>query len=189
LPFALKPTDAGAPLVDDQGNVVAVVARACSVNDKAGCTLAPYAAPVSAVRDFLRSAPRRNAWVGLEVVAIDAGVARGVRVAAISPDGPAASSGLRAGPPGVGDIVLAVDGKPVPSPEAFADAIEKREAANPARLTVLSEGRFREVMLSTFAAADTPTLAPVRADRVYKSNPSGIAPSPLAPTSVPNPYR
>ena len=30
LPFSLKPTDVGAPLVDDQGNVVAVVARAMS---------------------------------------------------------------------------------------------------------------------------------------------------------------
>jgi len=190
LPFALKPTDAGAPLVDDQGNVVAVVARACSVNDKSGCTLAPYAAPVSAVRDFLRSAPpRRNAWVGLEVVAFDAGFARGVRVATIAADGPAANSGLRAGPPGVGDVVLAVDGKPVASPEAFADAVEKREAGAPARLTVLTEGRYREVLLTTFAPPEAPTLAPVRSDRTYKSNQSGIVPPPLAPTSVPNPYR
>jgi S1-C subfamily serine protease len=189
LPFALKPTDAGAPLVDDQGNVVAVVARACSVNDKAGCTLAPYAAPVSAVREFLRSAPRRNAWLGLDVVAFDAGFARGVRVATVAADGPAASSGLRAGPPGVGDVVLAVDGKPVASPEAFAEAVDKREAGAPARLTVLSDGRYREVSLSTFSAPEPPTLAPVRSDRVYKSNPSGVVPSPVAPTSVPNPYR
>jgi S1-C subfamily serine protease len=189
LPFALKPTDVGAPLVDDQGNVVAVVARACSVSDQAGCTLAPYAAPVRAVRDFLRSAPpRRSAWVGLEVVAFDASVARGVRIATVAADGPAANSGLRAGPPGVGDVVLAVDGKPVATPEAFADAIEKREPGAPARLTVLTEGRFREVLLTTFAPPDAPTLTPVRSDRTYKSNPSGVVP-PLAPASVPNPYR
>jgi len=188
LPFALKPTDAGAPLVDDQGNVVAIVARACSVNDKTGCTLAPYAAPVNAVRDFLRSAPpRRNAWVGLSVVAFDTGVARGVRVVTIAADGPAANSGLRAGAPGVGDVVVAVDGKPVASPEAFADAIEKREPGAPARLTVLTEGRFREVLLTTFAPPDAPTLAPVRSDRSYRSNPGSMPP--LAPTSVPNPYR
>lgn len=189
LPFALKTTDAGAPLVDDQGNVVAIVARACSANDKAGCTLAPYAAPVSAVREFLRSAPRRNAWIGLEVVAFDAGFARGVRVAAIAADGPAASSGLRAGPPGVGDVVLAVDGKPVSSPEAFTDAVEKRQAGAPSRLTVLTDGRYREVLLTSFGPPEVPTLAPVRSDRSYKSNQSGSVPSPVAPTSVQNPYR
>jgi S1-C subfamily serine protease len=190
LPFALKPTDIGAPLVNDQGEVVAVVARACSVNDKLGCTLAPYAAPVSAVRDFLRGAPpRSNPWVGLEVVAFDAGFARGVRVAAVAADGPAASSGLRAGPAGVGDVVLAVDGKPVATPEAFADAVESREPGAPARLTVLTDGRYREVLLTAPAAPDGNTLAPVRNDRVFKSNPSGSAPHPQQPTSLPNPYR
>lgn len=190
LPFALKPTDAGAPLVDDQGNVVAVVARACSVNDKTGCTLSPYAAPVSAVREFLRSAPpRKNSWLGLEVVSFDAGVARGVRVATVAADGPAATSGLRAGPAGVGDVVLAVDGKPVSSPEAFTDAVEKREAGVPARLTVLTDGRYREVLLTAWATPETPSLAPIRNDRVYKSNPSGIAPPVTPSTSLPNPYR
>jgi S1-C subfamily serine protease len=190
LPFALKAADTGAPLVDDQGNVVAVVARACSVNDKAGCTLTPYAAPVSAVRDFLRSAPqRRNAWLGLEVVAFDAGFARGVRVATIATDGPAAHSGLRAGPPGVGDVVLAVDGKPVATPEAFADAVAQREAAAPARLTVLTDGQYREVLLTASAPPNAPALGPVRNDRTYKSNQSGFAPAQGTPTSVPNPYR
>ena len=187
LPFAPKASDIGAPLLDDQGEVVAIIARACTPTDKVGCTLAPYAAPVSAVRGFLRAAPpRRNPWVGVDVVAFDAGFARGVRVASVAPDGAGASSGLRAGPPGVGDVVLAVDGKPVASPEAFADAVDNRAPGIPARLTVLTEGRYREVLLSELAPADS--IAPVRNDRVFRSNPSGVWPQP-APTSVPNPYR
>jgi S1-C subfamily serine protease len=187
LPYALKPADVGAPLVNDQGEVVAIVARACSVNDKLGCTLAPYAAPLSAVRDFLRRAPpRKNQWLGLEVVSFDAGFARGVRVAAVTADGPAASSGLRAGPPGVGDVVLAVDGKPVATPEAFLDAVDGSEPGAPARLTVLTDGRYREVLLTTAPPPEGNRLGPVRTDRVFKSNP---APRPQQPTSVPNPYR
>jgi len=191
LPASLKPTDAGAPLVNDQGEVVGLVARACSVSDKNGCTLALYGVPVSALRDFLRSAPpRRNAWVGLEVVAFDAGFARGVRVATVAPEGPAATAGLHAGPAGVGDVVLAVDGKPVPSPEAFAEAIEKSAGtAVPARLTVLTDGRYHEVLLTAAAPPAPPAPAPVRNDRVYKSNPSELAPPPAPPTPVPNPYR
>ncbi|HEY5376527.1 MAG TPA: trypsin-like peptidase domain-containing protein, partial [Polyangiaceae bacterium] len=94
LPFAPRPIDIGAPLVDDKGEVVAVVARACAPSDKTGCTLVPYAAPVTAIRGFLRGVPmRRGPWLGLEVVAFDAGIARGVRVAALAPDGPAMSAG------------------------------------------------------------------------------------------------
>jgi len=190
LPFAPKPTDVGAPLVNDQGEVVAIIARACAVTNQLDCTLAPYAAPVSAVRDFLRGAPtRRTPWLGLEVVAFDAGVARGVRVASVAPEGPAANAGLRAGPAGVGDVVLAVDGKPVATGAAFVEAVDRHGQGAPARLTVLREGRYREVPLLVLAPADAPAPTPGRSDRVFRSNPSGTLPPPQTPTSVPNPYR
>ena len=191
LPFAVKPADIGAPLINAQGEVVAIIARACSPADKLGCTLAPYGAPVSAVRDFLRGAPprQRSFSVGLEVVAFDAGVARGVRVAAVAPEGPAASAGLRAGPPGVGDVVLAVDGKPVATAAAFAFALDDHRPGAPARLTVLSDGRYREVQLLVAAPTDAPALAPVRNDRLFQSNPSGLWPRSQKPAAVPNPYR
>lgn len=185
LAVAPKAIDVGGPLLSDQGEVVAIIARACALTDKLGCTLAPYAAPVSAVRDFLRSAPvRRSPWLGLEVVAFDAGVVRGVRVATVAPEGPAANSGLRAGPAGVGDVVLAVDGKPVATAAAFVDAVASHGPEAPARLTVLTEGRYHEVLLPVFAPADMPA----QNARIFRSNPSGTGPEPPNPTP-PNPYR
>ena len=193
LPYAPKPSDIGGPLVNDQGEVVAIVARACSVSDKVGCTLAPYAAPVSAVRDFLRGVPMRRApFVGLDVVAYDAGVAHGVRVAAVNPDGPAANAGLRAGPPGVGDVVLAVNGAPVATSEAFTDAVDKHPSGPiPLRLMVLSEGRYREVALMLREPEGAPSggATPVRNDRMFQSNPSRPWPHPPRPGNPPNPYR
>jgi S1-C subfamily serine protease len=194
LPYAPKPIDIGGPLVNEQGEVVAIVARACSVSDKVGCTLAPYAAPVSAVRDFLRGVPMRRApFVGIDVVAHDAGVARGVRVTGVAPDGPAANAGLRAGPPGTADVVLAVDGAPVATPEAFADAVDKHptgpNGGGPLRLTVLSEGRYRELALMLRDADNGAAPAPVRSDRVYESNPSRPWPRPPRPSNPANPYR
>jgi len=187
LPFAPKATDIGAPLISDQGEVVAVIARACAMTNKAGCTLAPYGAPVTAVRDFLRSAPiRRSPWVGLDVVAFDAGVVRGVRVTGISPEGPAANSGLHAGPPGVGDVVLAVDGNPIATAAAFASVIESRGPGGSARLTVLTEGQLREIVVQQPTPSNT--LAPARNDRAYQSNSAGSLPPSETPTA-PNPYR
>jgi serine protease Do len=177
-----KPTDIGAPLVDDKGEVIAIIARACSPTDKTGCTLAPYAAPVSAIRDFLRGVPvRRGPWLGLEVSAFDAGVARGVRVAALAPDGPASSAGLHAGPPGMADVIVAVDGVPVSSAEAFADAIQAHPPGLPIRLLVLSEGHYRELRLT---GREDDVGAGVRAEprpeRVIQSNPA--RPWPHAPS-------
>lgn len=187
LPYAPKPTDLGAPLVNDKGEVVAITARACSVTDKLGCTLAPYGAPVSAVRSFLRGVPaqRRPPAVGMEVVAFDAGVARGVRVAALAPSGPAASAGVREG-----DVVLGVDGSPVASSEAFADALEAHPAGSPLRLTLLREGRYLEASIYTpelasagsgaGQSAPSPGTSPARSERVFRSNPSGSVPPPAA---------
>jgi len=181
-----KPTDIGAPLVNDKGEVVAIVARACSPNDKVGCTLAPYGAPVSAIRGFLRGVPMRHGpWVGLEGVAFDAGIARGVRVAAVAPDGPAASAGLHAGPPGAADVIVAVDGTPVSSAEAFADAVENHAAGTPVRLLVLSDGRYREVGVVVREAAD----AVGRHDRAIPPNPWPRTSRPPEQKSTPNPYR
>ncbi len=178
-----KPNDIGAPLVNDKGEVVAIVARACSPNDKVGCTLAAYGAPVSAIRGFLRGVPMRHGpWVGLEAIAFDAGIARGVRVAAVAPDGPAASAGLHAGPPGVADVVLAVDGTPVSSAEAFADAVENHAPGAPIRLLVLSDGRYREVGV----VVHEPPEAVGRHERVIQSN---TWPRPPRPRTEPNPYR
>jgi len=180
-----KPTDIGAPLINDKGEVVAIIARACSPADKVGCTLAPYAAPVSAVRGFLRSVPMRHGpWVGLETVAFDAGIARGVRVAAVAPDGPAANAGLHAGPPGMADVVLAVDGTPVASTQAFSDAVENHAPGAPLRLLVLSEGRYREVGVIVHEPPD----AVGRHERVIQTSREGWPRPPHSPTS-PNPYR
>jgi serine protease Do len=188
LSLTPKPIDIGGPLVDDKGEVVAVVARACSPTDKTGCTLVPYAAPVSAIRGFLRGVPvRRGPWLGLEVVAFDAGVAHGVRVAALAFEGPASSAGLRAGPPGVADVILAVDGAPVSTAEAFSDAVELHAPGTPVRLLVLTDGRYREV--SVVAREAPNAAAAARHDRMIQSNPMRPWPRGVRQESVPNPYR
>src|SRR5262249_41452077 len=91
----LKTTDIGGPLLNDQGEVVGIIARACSPADKNGCTLVSYGASANSLRHFLRSVPqRRGPNLGLEGVSFDTGIARGVRLVSVQAESRAALAGL-----------------------------------------------------------------------------------------------
>jgi serine protease Do len=102
------------------------------------------------VRDFLRAAtvtaaiPR--AGIGIQGDAFDTGVARGVRVTAVR--GPALAAGIRASRgSGVADVILALDGVPVTTPDALTEATENRAIGDPVDVLLLSAGRYRHVTL------------------------------------------
>jgi S1-C subfamily serine protease len=139
---ALAEEERGSPLFDDAGEVVGVVVTACSPASARDCQLAPYAAPVSAIKSFLRKAPARDplpsAWLGLRGVAGHEGSVAGVRVISVEPGSPAALAGLRAegderrpvrdgarAGAATGDLVVAVEDVPVTTPEELRDAINR----------------------------------------------------------------
>ena len=116
------------------------------------------AAPVSAIRSFLAplvtaaaaspaapgaAGPPAPAapWLGIRVEPDVSGAVHGVRVAAVAPSGPADRAGLRP----TGDIIVAVDGQPVVTSEALADAIAKHAVGETVKLLVFGGGKFREV--------------------------------------------
>jgi serine protease Do len=154
LPAALPPTSAGSPLVDESGEVIAVVGQACR-RTQAGCTTTLVGIPVGAVREFLGKAPLSAAIpttsIGVEGVAEDTGSVRGVRVH--SARGPAATAGLRAGKDAKsGDVIVAVDGLPVSTPEALKEAVESHAVGDTIDLLVFGAGRLRHVTLVAAAA-------------------------------------
>ncbi|HEY3500279.1 MAG TPA: S1C family serine protease [Polyangiaceae bacterium] len=145
----------GSPLLDESGEAVGLVARACRRVSGSGCTPALAGIPVNAVRDFLQKAPASAAlpvaWLGVEGQADDSGTARGVRVS--SSRGPALAAGLRAGQDArSADLIVALDGVPVTTPEALAQGIEARSVGDLVDLLVLGAGRFRHVTLVLSAA-------------------------------------
>ena len=94
--------DLGSPVVDDQGQVVALLSRACAAGADAGaCQQVSYGAPVEALRQFLRSAPANAIppapWMGIQGIAAANAVARGVRIVSVHSESPAAEAGLRGG--------------------------------------------------------------------------------------------
>jgi serine protease Do len=66
---------------------------------------------------------------------------RGLRVVAIAPSSPAERAGLRPN----ADVIVAVDGQPVDSPERLAELIGRHAEGETVKLLVLSDTGFRDV--------------------------------------------
>jgi len=139
-----KSSELGSPVIDERGDVVLVISQACAPLPDKPCSLVPVGVPVSAIKGFLRAAPGSAATppFGVSAVAQDAGVVKGVRVLGVSAGSRAAALGLRPS----ADLIVAVDGRPVSTPEALAEVLES--SGRSATLLVYGGGRFREVRLN-----------------------------------------
>jgi len=155
----------GAPLTDRSGGVVGVFVRACQatlpvvasaipgapppVAAAPPCVPIVVAAPVAAIREFLSHTPisavAPTPWLGIVGVTESGSTTRGVRVMAVAPESPAQKGGLKASnDPAQADLIVAVDGQPVDSPERLADLISRRAIGDHVKLLLLSGGKFRE---------------------------------------------
>lgn len=158
LAASLGPSDLGTPIIDEAGAVVALATRGCLLVEggKAeACLPVPVGAPVAVLRRFLSTAPAPippQPWLGARVIADATPYARGLRIQAVQPNSPAAEAKLRGGSGEQGDLVVAVDGRPVTSPEALAELIRARSVGDSVTLLVLGGGQFREVPVVLRAA-------------------------------------
>jgi serine protease Do len=171
-----KPALVGGPIVNSEGEVVAIVARACPAGTTAGCTPAPYGAPVAAIKQFLQRVPAEATWLGVDAAADEASGVRGLRVVSVVPNSPAAAAGIRPGKdPTEADLIVAVDGAPVTTPSALNEAVRARTTGDSVELLLYGLGRYRHASIKPRAA---PQLVA----------PPYVAPKPGKPR-VPNPYR
>lgn len=147
----------GAPVLDSRGNAVGLLVHACQVKSTARCAPVSVGAPISAIRTFLMRTPAAavapQPWLGLRGAPSQAGRIKGVRVLALAPQSPAEKAGLKAGAqPDSGDIIVAVDGAPVETPEQLAEAIGRKAVGDGARLLVFDGTKFREATVTLRAA-------------------------------------
>jgi serine protease Do len=171
-----KTVDIGSPILDEHGDVVGMIARACAPIPDQPCTRVPFGVPVSAIKAFLRPVPANAVppapWLGIQGVADDAGAARGVRVLGVHPQSPAAAAGLRgSNDKARADLVVAVDGAPVASPEALAQAINARAVGDSVQLLLFGGGKFRQVTLTLLASPDSVKAPGKRAAPAAKKPP------------------
>ncbi len=139
----------GAPVIDGRGNAIGVLVRACQIKSTAPCAPMSIAAPVSALRSFLIRTPATAVapapWLGLRGATSQLGSIKGVRVLDLAPGSPAEKAGLRANAdPAKADMIVAVDGAPVETPEQIVDLVGKKGIGDTTKLLVFDGTKFRE---------------------------------------------
>lgn len=161
----LQGSDVGSPIVDKNGDVVAMVARACAPLETAEgesvCSPVPYGVPVGALRAFLSTAPTDAVapapWLGVRGIADQVGTTRGVRLLRVDPKSPAAAAGLQGSPVRErSDLIVAVNGAPVSNPDELGTEINKHAVGESVQLLLLGNGKFREVSMTLRAAPEAP---------------------------------
>lgn len=147
----------GAPVIDGAGKAIGVLVRACQVKSTAPCAPVSVAAPVSAIRSFLMRTPATavapSPWLGLRGAPSQAGSIKGVRVLDLAPGSPAEKAGLKPNTdPTKSDVIVAVDGAPVETPEQLAELVGKKTIGDSAKLLVFDGSKFREAVAVLRAA-------------------------------------
>jgi S1-C subfamily serine protease len=157
---AINPGNSGGPLLDAHGRVLGINAQIKS--QSGGGEGVGFAIPVDAVRrslDELRQRGRVDyGYLGVSTLSLwpqlaerlGLGVEDGALVQEIEPDSPAEQAELRAGDDQIefqatgvrtgGDVIVAVDGRPLSRREDLADRISALGAGQEVQLTLLRDG-------------------------------------------------
>ena len=163
---AINPGNSGGPLLDAHGRVIGINAQIKS--QSGGGEGVGFAIPVDAVRRSLRELRDKGrvdyGYLGVETLTIwpqlaeriDVNVDTGALVQNIVDGSPAEDSDLQAGNEDItfqgqdniavgGDLIVAVDGKELTREHDLADEISGRSAGEKIALTVLRDGKQREI--------------------------------------------
>jgi curli biogenesis system outer membrane secretion channel CsgG len=131
-----------------------------------------------------------KAWIGVRVAdavpdATGTGTP-GALITGVSPDGPAAQAGLKAG-----DVVTRLEGRPVDGAATLASLLEDWPMGRSMRLAVTREGWGRDVLVTPTGAPAAPLAAPqapapqvAPAPAGWTDPPPGLVPAPRAATSA-----
>jgi 2-alkenal reductase len=150
---AINPGNSGGPLLDSAGRLVGVNSAIRSASGSSAGV--GFAIPVDLVNRIVPSLIARGrapiAGIGIvpfppDVVA-RAGI-RGVVIESVRPGSPAARAGLRPANPrsrDVGDVIVAVNGRPTETPSQFANELDRAGTGRDAELTVARNGKERKV--------------------------------------------
>lgn len=162
---ACKGAAAAAPAPDPTAVWLGWGAASQPAAKAATCSPVVVGAPVAAIRSFLMNPPAAPAaatpppapatppapaapWLGIRGEPQSSGAVRGVHVLAVAPQSPAATSGLQPN----NDVIAAVDGEAVDTPQKLSAAIAKHAPGDTVKLLVFGQGKFREVSVALLAA-------------------------------------
>lgn len=134
---ALNHGNSGGPLLDSRGRVIGIAAQIAS--ESGGNVGVGYAVPVDTVNkvvdQLLETGRVEHAYMGVVLGEAEGG---GVPLVSVRDGGPAARAGLRAG-----DVVIAIGGKDVSSPDDVRAAVDARQPGDTVTVQVRRGGQTR----------------------------------------------
>jgi S1-C subfamily serine protease len=162
---AINPGNSGGPLLDSAGNVVGI--NTAIIGPSGGNVGIGFAMPINRAKLMLEDfqAGRERPKLGVSVVPVAGDYADALRlptqggllVQEVEPGSPAARAGLRAGKELVqignaellvgGDLITAIDGKPIDRYDAISRALARKRAGDNVEMTVFRNGRTMNVQI------------------------------------------
>lgn len=147
----INPGNSGGPLVNVDGEVIGINTLVHGLRTGIG-----FAVPSNLAREvsdqLIAEGKFTRAWLGIqiralrddpELISLLKGVEDGVVVSVIVPDGPAAKSDLKPG-----DVITAVEGRKVSTPQQLREQIRTRKVGQPVSLSVVRAGKPISVKIS-----------------------------------------
>jgi S1-C subfamily serine protease len=162
---AINPGNSGGPLLDSAGNVVGI--NTAIIGPSGGNVGIGFAMPINRAKLMLEDfqAGRERPKLGVSVVPVAGDYADALRlptqggllVQEVEPGSPAARAGLRAGKELVqignaellvgGDLITAIDGKPIDRYDAISRALARKRAGDNVEMTVFRNGRTTNIQI------------------------------------------
>ncbi len=156
---AINPGNSGGPLLDSSGRLIGI--NTAIFSPSGAYAGVGFAVPVDTVNRVVPQLIAKGKYtrpvLGIstdeqlnQLIAKQLGV-KGVAVLKVEPGSPAEAAGLRPARPGAdgsiapGDIILAVDGKPVDSVARLLNRLDEHKVGDTIKLTVQREGRSTEL--------------------------------------------
>jgi S1-C subfamily serine protease len=163
---SINPGNSGGPLLDAAGRVIGINSQIATGGTSSGNVGIGFAVPINTAKRLLpelkRTGAVEHAYLGISGATIDGSldalqlrVDRGVLVQTVEPGSGAAKAGLRGGTIESqldgqrivlgGDVIQALDGKPIDSMSDLTAALAKRDPGDEVTLKVLRSGEAREL--------------------------------------------
>ncbi|WP_245530248.1 S1C family serine protease [Cellulomonas flavigena] len=145
---AINPGNSGGPLFDATGRVIGITSSIATLSQASGSIGLGFAIPVNLAKDIaeqlIADGQAEHAFLGVSLsdgtATADGVTRRGAVVEAVTEGSPAAGAGVLQG-----DVVVAIDGRPVGGAESLTAFVRAMSSGDDATLTVVRDGAAVEV--------------------------------------------
>jgi S1-C subfamily serine protease len=166
----INPGNSGGPLIDAAGRVIGINSQIETGGSGRGNVGIGFAVPIDTAQKVLpqlkKSGRVERAWLGVSSLTIDGSLrgldlaaSKGALVQSVEKGSPADKAGLKGGDISAqlsngtpvmlgGDVVTAIDGKPVNSSDDLANAVVGKQPGNDVTLKVVRRGKSSEVKVT-----------------------------------------